>query len=183
MLKIDMTMIDSLRRLAALGRADKRMLARIAHAEAMAHLSADDLVWHGFLAAYRDFKSGSVRDPRSNGEERHLWVWLRDQRRHLASGDMTQHRQIEMESVPHHSWSARVSDFEVGLAGYLAFRVQHGRDPYRLGDHSGEARLANWLRERRREYNAGTLRADRSLAVESVPGHLWHPPRGPRGRR
>ena len=65
--------------------------------------------------------------------------------------------------------------FEEGLAAARAYTVAHGHPPRR--SDPAARRLAAWCANRRCEYAAGRLAAERAAACATIPGWSWPRPR------
>ena len=66
------------------------------------------------------------------------------------------------------AWDANLAEYRVRIIEVRAFSTS-----LRNSDDVEDARSALWLMTQRNSYKHGTLSADRTAALEQVPGHTW----------
>jgi hypothetical protein len=93
-------------------------------------------------------------------------------------------RIVALEAVPGWVWDMLEEVFQENLGALAQFveREGHAR-PHR--NHvelfqGAEFYLGRWITNRRSEFKAGRLSAERIVALEAIPGWVWAAPRGPR---
>jgi hypothetical protein len=82
-----------------------------------------------------------------------------------------------LEEVPGWVWDPIEADFQEGLGALRQFveREGHARVPARhVESFQGvEVLLGSWVSNRRSNFKAGRLSAERIAALEEVPGWVW----------
>ena len=153
--------------------------------ERIATLEALGMVWDPLaedvargLAALERFRAehGHLRVPNRYIDPSGLKLgsWVAERRTEYAAGRLAVERIATLEALGM-VWDPLAEDFTRGIATLEAFREKHGhlRVPAKHVDPSG-FRLGNWVSNRRAEYAAGQLAAERIAALEAL-GMIWDP--------
>jgi hypothetical protein len=104
-----------------------------------------------------------------------LGKWVRNQRTRYQKGTLGEERRSRLEAVPGWTWSifgAGWEDWFERLQSYVK-REGNSRVPNRYRDGDG-LQLGNWVQNRRKEYQEGTLDEERRDQLEALPGWTWN---------
>ncbi|WP_057003389.1 DEAD/DEAH box helicase [Mycobacterium kyorinense] len=127
------------------------------------------------LHAYAE-EHGHTRVPASYVTESGypLGAWVRGQRR--RRGQLTGERIAALDSTPGWVWNLHEAAWADAFDKLAGFAGEHGhtRIPRDHRCYDGFL-LFQWASDQRREYAAGTLDAQRTAALESLPGWQWRP--------
>jgi len=117
------------------------------------------------------FADGPRRTGRRTEDEAQLALFCLNRRREYHAGQLSADRIAELESIPWWSWDPLADAFAVEVNRLRAFPDRPRRRGTRTED---EAQLALFSSNRRREYHAGQLSADRIAVLESIPWWSWN---------
>lgn len=93
-------------------------------------------------------------------------AWLSAQRRAHAQGELAAGRVMLLECLNGFTWTPDADRWNAAIAQVRAFTVEHGRIPARGDDLA----LAAWLASQRLALRLGKLDADRTAALDDLPG-------------
>ena len=142
-----------------------------------------DRRWEQMFKILRIFwRSHGHADVPPNRAPDSLSHWLKEQRRAWAEGRLDQRKVKRLETMGvlflagttreeryHEELNRR---FDEMFQKLVAFKQRHGHCDVRLDD-GYDGKLRTWVLNRRNEYRAGNLRADRQRQLEQI-GFLWH---------
>lgn len=144
-----------------------------------------DAKWRAHLDALRAFRAGQQRWPSltaADSVERLLAAWAGRQTRTYRVGKLRADRVNALEAVQGWMWSTGPTEtlanrqrFEQKLAQVAAFVSANGWYPRRTTRNVDETRLGQWCQAQRRKHASGDLTADRTAAIEVLPGWEWQP--------
>ena len=144
-----------------------------------------DAKWRARLDALRVFRAGQQRWPSlidAARLERLLAAWAGRQTRTYRAGKLRADRVNALEAVEGWTWStgptgtvANRQRFEQKLAQVAVFVSSNGWYPRRTTRNVAETRLGEWCHAQRRKHASGDLTADRTAAIQVLPGWEWQP--------
>ncbi|MBT2518229.1 helicase associated domain-containing protein [Streptomyces sp. ISL-90] len=102
-----------------------------------------------------------------------LGRWVKNRRDQFLWGQLTGEQISQLESLPEWTWNAQDARFEKGVDLMIVYALRHGTTAISQTHREGEFPLGRWVYTRRREYAQGTLREDRILRLQSIPGWNW----------
>lgn len=154
-------------------------------------MSSEERWQHGFatLLAFVN-ENGHSRVPKAfvSPDEFQLGRWVGKQRAANRDGKLSADRVSKLEAIPGWTWTLRNaawnSAWDSPLDELNCFVAEHGHAlvPRQYVTASG-VNLGFWVNRHRRSYLAGTMPQPLAEALESVPGWVWHNPRGLWDRR
>jgi len=129
------------------------------------------------LAALEAFvaRTGTALVPNSHSVDGFpLGDWVSNRRKEPAAGTLSAGRTTALEQVEGWVWAAAQGRYDRGLAALAAFVVRTGTALVPYAHSEDGFPLGTWVANRRKEHAAGTLRAERTTALEQVKGWVWH---------
>jgi hypothetical protein len=118
-------------------------------------------------------RNGRRPDKTQTAETQHLAIWLEDQRRTSARGRQCEYQKRRMAAYPNLDARTRDERWKRVLADYRAFLEEHHRAPSARAADPAEHSLSLWGTRQRRLYRSGTLAAERSTELASLPIWAW----------
>ena len=106
--------------------------------------------------------------------------WVNRQRTAYRLGQLSAERVTALEEVPGWAWRVQPGTWEDSLNCLKAFQQSKGRLPQLTEADADGVRIGNWVSTQRIAYNSGKLSAERTLAMEGVPGWAWRVHQGPK---
>lgn len=137
-----------------------------------------DRQWRAAMTELRAFvaEHGHARVPDrfTTASGYNLGGWVTDRRRAYRDGTLNAARITELETLPGWAWSALDQQWLVAMTELRAFAALHGhaRVPQDFTTVTGH-RLGTWVRNRRIDYRAGKLTAERAAELEAIAGWAW----------
>jgi hypothetical protein len=101
-------------------------------------------------------------------------MWVGNRRLDYAKGRLTADRIAELEAIPGWVWNTLDQQWIDGITAVWNFvdKHKHARIP-RSYVSADEHQTGVWVSNRRRDYEAGTLTAERIAELEAIPGWTW----------
>jgi hypothetical protein len=113
------------------------------------------------------------------GAEVQLGTWVSNRRQDFRAGELSAERITVLEAFPGWVWDPHATDFQEGLAVLGQFVGQEGHarvaQSHVESFEGAEFSLGSWVSNRRRDFKAGKLSAERIDALEAFPGWEWNP--------
>ncbi|KXO92981.1 Hef nuclease (plasmid) [Tsukamurella tyrosinosolvens] len=161
-------------------RAGRLSAERVAELEAVPRWLWDAVspLWENGMAELRDFveQNGHARVANEHVTDTGfaLGTWVSNRRKDYRAGRLSAERVAELETVPGWLWDAVSSLWENGMSELWDFVEQNGHARVANGHvtDTGFA-LGTWVSNRRKDYRAGRLSAERVAELEAVPGWVW----------
>jgi superfamily II DNA or RNA helicase len=130
--------------------------------------------WLGLLQKFVE-REGHARVPKRDKEgDYHLGGWAAKQRMFYTSKTLSDERIAGLNALGF-VWDPLEENYQEGLSALRQFVEREGHARVTDGHEEGEYPLGTWVSNRRTNYKAGTLSADRIKALEVVPGWMWDP--------
>ncbi len=121
-------------------------------------------------------RNGHLRVPGGHREPDGLLLrnWMNNRRTEYKAGRLVPEEIEALDAVPGWLWSERGHAFEEGLEHLRAFVAEAGHARVPLGFRTADGfNLGSWANNRRTEYRAGKLSADRASILEGIDGWSW----------
>ncbi|MBI5685055.1 MAG: helicase associated domain-containing protein [Verrucomicrobia bacterium] len=122
------------------------------------------------LAAFRE-THGHSNVPTRSGEHTALGWWLREQRRRVSRGLLSEEQRRQLEATGVTAAPPRETRWQQQLAGLTAFFREHGPRPVPVGDPQFK-KLCVWLHEQRKNAKGGKLSPQRIALLDGC-GYPW----------
>lgn len=137
----------------------------------------DDVFEQGLreLTAFAE-RHGHLRVPARHREVDGLVLknWVNNRRTDYKAGRLSAEEIAAIEAVPWWSWNAQVEGFERGIRYLRDYAAEHGTARVPLGHRTSDGfKLGSWVNNRRTEFRAGKLTAERADMLEAIEGWRW----------
>jgi hypothetical protein len=137
-----------------------------------------DQQWVDGIAAVRNFadtyKLARIPNRYVSPDRHRTGMWVGNRRLDYAKGRLTADRIAELEAIPGWVWNTLDQQWIDGITAVWNFvdKHKHARIP-RSYVSADEHQTGVWVSNRRRDYEAGTLTAERIAELEAIPGWTW----------
>ena len=141
-------------------------------------LSTRDAAALAALQAFRE-REGHLRIPNGHIEPPDdpngfpLRNWVGNRRTEYKNGKASAAWISRLEAIPGWSWEPRSDMWLQNLGALKAFQARNGHLRVAKSHVDGDIALGVWVSQQRRLHNRGELAADRTAALEAVPGWTW----------
>jgi hypothetical protein len=129
------------------------------------------------LAFLRQFvrREGHARVPDDHVEDGYnLGPWVRDRKHRYRRAKLSADHARALEQIPGWSWNMTPADrFAAAVTLLRSFAEKHGHVRVPAGYVKDGINLFNWVSNRRSDFRAGRLSAERRRILESVPEWSW----------
>jgi cation transport regulator ChaC len=113
------------------------------------------------------------------GEKINLGTWVASRRKDFKAEKLSAERIAALEALPGWEWDPNEADYKKHLGALKQFveREGHASPPQNhVEDFQGEKlNLGTWAGSRRTDFKVGRLSAERTAALEALPGWEWDP--------
>ena len=139
---------------------------------------APDAAWEAGVAAVRDYAAahGHARVPRDyiSPDGHRTGTWVSSRRREFSMGTLSGARIAELESIPGWVWNPLDEQWSGGVVAVRAYAAENGHAnvPKSYVSPNGH-RTGAWVSNRRADYAAAKLSAERIAELEALPGWVW----------
>ena len=134
-----------------------------------------DAAWNATFDEVKAYISKHGRKPQINDSDpvvKRLGVWYNNVRQAYIHGTISPERTILIESLP--GWNQdKDAAWKATFDEVKAYMSEHGRKPSGRDRDYSVKRLGTWCSNVRRSHIGGSLGAERTTLIESLPGWSW----------